>query len=275
MPKIWRTSQYSFAQRSGRLSPIQLSKASESSSLRDSQYRHLCRQFPGLRVSVRLGFSCMVSARALDSTTKIRPLSRGFFARNPERVARELLGKVLVRRTVGRLLTARVVELEAYLGESDAAAHAAAGNTPRNSVLFGPPGHAYVYFIYGNHYCLNVSCEPEGRAGSVLFRALEPLTGVEEMAAARGVAIHSDKDLIKLTSGPGRLCAAFCITRSRDNGVDLTSAESGLWIGDDGYKVKKIATTPRIGITKAAEHPLRFLVEGNRFVSGRKFDNRG
>jgi len=95
------------------------------------------------------------------------PLHRAFFARNPRRVARELLGKVLVRKDENQFLVARVVEVEAYLGENDPAAHAAAGNTPRTSVLFGPPGHAYVYFIYGNHYCLNVSCERDGKAGSL------------------------------------------------------------------------------------------------------------
>jgi DNA-3-methyladenine glycosylase len=108
----------------------------------------------------------------------IRPLDRAFFARSPRRVARGLLGKVLVRDSGKLRLAARIVEVEAYLGESDPAAHAAAGNTARTSVLFGPPGHAYVYFIYGNHYCLNVSCEREGKAGSVLFRALEPLLGI-------------------------------------------------------------------------------------------------
>jgi DNA-3-methyladenine glycosylase len=203
----------------------------------------------------------------------LHPLSREFFARSPRRVARELLGKVLVRRS--RLpnspdLTARIVEVEAYLGERDPAAHSAAGNTPRTSVLFGPPGHAYVYFIYGNHYCLNVSCEPAGRAGGVLFRALEPLSGLEEMAVSRGIELHGDKDLPKLTSGPGRLCEAFAITRQRDNGVDLTSAASGLWIGDDGARARGIILTPRIGITKAADRPLRYLIGGNRFVSGPK-----
>jgi DNA-3-methyladenine glycosylase len=203
-------------------------------------------------------------------SARIRPLDQAFFARNPRPVARGLLGKVLVRQDAPTPLTARIVEVEAYLGANDPAAHSAAGNTPRNSVLFGPPGHAYVYFIYGNHYCLNVSCEPEGRAGGVLFRALEPLSGVEEMARARGIEIHSDKDLPKLTSGPGRLAAAFCITRARDNGIDLTSSAGSLWIGDDGYRSRGISITPRIGITKAAEYPLRYFLTGNRFVSGPK-----
>src|SRR5450631_702641 len=131
---------------------------------------------------------------------RICPLDRAFFSRDPRRVARDLLGKVLVRRD-GNRLAARIVEVEAYLGEQDPAAHSAAGNTARTAVLFGPPGHAYVYFIYGNHYCLNVSCEPEGQAGSVLVRALEPLSGVGEMAKARGIEIHSPKDLLRLTSG--------------------------------------------------------------------------
>lgn len=185
-------------------------------------------------------------------------------------MARALLGKVLVRQTDAAKLTARIIEVEAYLGVKDPAAHAASGRTLRNSVIFGPPGHAYVYFIYGNHYCLNVSCEPEGKAGCVLFRALEPLTGVEEMAHARHVQICSAKDLRQLTSGPGRLCEAFGITRARDNDCDLTSDKSSLWIGDDGYRATGIAATPRIGISKAADMPLRYFVSGSPYVSGPK-----
>jgi DNA-3-methyladenine glycosylase len=201
----------------------------------------------------------------------IHPLPREFFARNPRRVARDLLGKILVRQNpTSDPLTARIVEVEAYLGEQDPAAHAASGCTLRNAVLFGPAGHAYVYFIYGNHYCLNVSCEPEGRAGCVLFRALEPLSGTREMTFSRRIAVASDKDLPKLTSGPGRLSEAFGITRSRDNGCDLTSPTSSLWIGDDGFRPRRILVTPRIGITKAADKSLRYLIAGNRFVSGPK-----
>ncbi len=199
-----------------------------------------------------------------------RPLSRAFFGRDPRNVASELLGKVLVRRSGRRPLTGRIVEVEVYLGDADPAAHAYSGRTARNSVLFGPPGYAYVYFIYGNHYCLNVSCEKEGRAGSVLFRALEPLRGMEEMARARSVSLHSPRDLTKLTSGPGRLSEAFGITRERDNGCDLTSPRSSLWIGSDGFRPDNVTITPRIGITKAADQSLRYLLAGNRFVSGRK-----
>jgi DNA-3-methyladenine glycosylase len=215
------------------------------------------------------------SSQTSGHIRQIRPLERAFFSRDPRRVARELLGKVLVRdedagaiKPVRRI--ARIVEVEAYLGTEDPAAHSAAGNTSRTAVLFGPAGHAYVYFIYGNHYCLNVSCEPEGRAGSVLIRALEPISGAEEMAQARGIELGGPKDLPKLTSGPGRLAQAFGITRARDNGCDLTSAAGGLWIGDDGYRARGISTTCRIGISKAADKPLRYLIVGNVFVSGRK-----
>lgn len=203
----------------------------------------------------------------------IRPLDRSFFARDARRVARQLIGKILVREEGEEIprLTGRIVEVEAYLGEQDPAAHAAAGRTLRNSVIFGPPGHAYVYFIYGNHYCLNVSCEPEGKAGCVLFRALEPLAGIEQMARARHLDTTSPTEWPKLTSGPGRLCQAFGITRVRDNGCDLTSNASTLWIGDDGYRARGILETPRIGITKAADVPLRYLLEGSPFVSGKKF----
>jgi DNA-3-methyladenine glycosylase len=205
-----------------------------------------------------------------QSASEPDPLERAFFARNPRRVARELLGKVLLRRQGRQFLKARIVEVEAYLGKNDPAAHSTAGDTARTSVLFGPPGYAYVYFIYGNHYCLNVSCEREGKAGCVLIRALEPLTGMEEMALARGVALAGPRDLRRLTSGPGRLAEAFGITRTRDNGADLTSEGGNLWIGDDGYRARGVVLTPRIGISKAADLSLRYILAGNPFVSGVK-----
>lgn len=207
--------------------------------------------------------------KAAERPAAIRPLPRTFFARDPRRVARSLLGKVLVRTLDGARLTGRIVEVEAYLGQDDPASHSFAGKTLRNAVLFGPPGYAYIYFIYGNHYCLNLSCEPEGKAGGVLFRAVEPISGIDEMAQARGIEIRSPKDLPKLTSGPGRLSEAFRITRPRDNGCDMTSADSPIWIGEDGYRARGIQMTPRIGITKAADDPLRYILGGNRFVSGK------
>jgi DNA-3-methyladenine glycosylase len=204
-----------------------------------------------------------------------RPLPRAFFERDPAQVARALLGKVLVRRRRGRLLAGRIVEAEAYLGAGDAAAHSAAGRTARNAVLFGAAGRAYVYFIYGNHYCLNVSCMPEGEPGCVLLRALEPLAGLREMARARGLPVAGLREarapaLRKLTSGPGRLCAALGITRAGHNGVDLCSAASPLYLADDGHGRVQVARTPRIGITKAAAARLRFVAAGSGFVSGKR-----
>jgi len=195
-------------------------------------------------------------------------LPRSFYERDPRDVSRELLGKVLVRRDQKKLLAGRIVEVEAYLGEDDPAAHSAAGRTARNAVLFGPPGYAYVYFIYGNHYCLNVSCLPDGIAGGILFRALEPLEGIEEMARLREVSVDKPSDLRKLTTGPGRLAEAFGITRQRDNEKDLTDARSDLFIAEDGYRPNRILVTPRVGISKAAERPLRYIIAGNQFVSG-------
>src|SRR5690348_618182 len=143
------------------------------------------------------------------------PLPRDFYSRDPRLVSRDLLGKILVRRRPRKLLAARIVEVEAYLGQDDPAAHSACGRTPRNAALFGPPGHSYVYFIYGNHFCFNVSCLPDGEAGGVLFRALEPLVGVSEMARARGASTGDGSyDLRQLTSGPGRLAEAFEIGRA-------------------------------------------------------------
>ena len=203
----------------------------------------------------------------MEKVKAIKRLPPQFFNRDPRRVSRDLLGKVLVRRHGRELLAGRIVEVEAYLGTGDPAAHAAAGRTVRNDVLFGPPGHAYVYFIYGNHYCLNVSCLPDGVPGCVLIRALEPVGGIEEMAHARGVSLQRAADLRKLSSGPGRLAEALHITRERDNGKNLTSADSDLWIADDGYRVRRVLITKRVGIRKAAEMRLRYVIAGNEFVS--------
>ena len=197
-------------------------------------------------------------------------LPRSFYDRDPRRVSRDLLGKLLVRKAGRKLLVARIVEVEAYLGYGDPAAHSFAGRTRRNAVLWGPPGFSYVYFIYGNHYCFNVSCLPDGEAGGVLFRALEPVAGIEQLARGRNLSLEEGKDLRKLTSGPGRLAEAFGITRERDNGKDLTSPKSDLWIADDATPRPRVKITPRIGITKAAERPLRYIIRGNPYVSGRK-----
>jgi DNA-3-methyladenine glycosylase len=197
-------------------------------------------------------------------------LQQSFFNRDPREVCPELLGKLVVRREGRKFLAGRIVEVEAYLGINDLAAHAAAGRTARNSVLFGPPGHAYVYFIYGVHYCLNISCLPDGEAGCLLIRALEPVAGIEEMARARGLGdldLHSLRNLRLVASGPGKLCEALGITRTRDNDKDMVSPRSDLQVRDDGYKAGKISVTARIGITKSAEMPLRYVIADSAFVS--------
>jgi len=203
----------------------------------------------------------------VENSKQIRRVGAEFFDRDPRRVSRDLLGKLLVRRQGRKRLIGRIVEVEAYLGTGDLAAHAAAGRTARNDVLFGPPGHAYVYFIYGNHYCLNISCLRDGMPGCILIRALEPVGDIEEMARARRVSAQSAGDLRKLTSGPGRLAQAFGITRERDNGKNLTNSASDLFVAEDGFHPRRVSITKRVGITKAAEMPLRYVIAGNEFVS--------
>jgi DNA-3-methyladenine glycosylase len=206
--------------------------------------------------------------------TKSRTLPRAFYVDPPDLVARRLLGKLLVRRyrdpsaarPKTQRLTGRIVEVEAYFGLDDPAAHTFIGQTARNAVLFGPPGYAYVYFIYGMYFCLNFSCEPDGQPGGVLLRALEPVEGLKTMARLRGLPSTANPRL--LTSGPGRLCQALGIVRETHNGIDVTNSRSGLHVEDDGFVPDAIDASPRIGISKAADRPLRFTIAGNRFVSG-------
>jgi DNA-3-methyladenine glycosylase len=202
-------------------------------------------------------------------------LPRAFFEAPPELVAPRLLGKVLAHRTGSGLLVGRIVEAEAYLGPHndppDPAAHTHRGPTPRNRVLFGPAGHAYVYTIYGRYFCMNVSCESEGRAGCVLLRALEPLAGAAPMARNRGLApggLPEERLARQLASGPGRLCQALGIARLSHNGLDLADPASALQIRDDGFRVAEVLATARIGIHEAVDWPLRFVLPGSRSVSG-------
>ena len=208
-----------------------------------------------------------VNSGLLASRAEWRPLAQSFFDAPPELVARALLGKILVRHGNGQRLAGRIVETEAYLGEQDLAAHAASGRTARNAVLYGPPGHAYVYGIYGLHYCVNVSCLPDGVPGCVLLRGLEPLEGIDKMRRNRGLEAFASID--RLASGPGKLCQAFGITRAADNDCDLTRADSSLGLVDDGFRCGEIRVTPRIGIRKAADLPLRFFLAGHACVSAR------
>src|SRR5580704_15618220 len=196
-----------------------------------------------------------------DSKTKRTILPRKFYNRSPEIVARALLGKLLTRRRKGERLTGRIVECEAYLGLSDPASHAFTGLSSYNAVLFGPPGFTDVYLIYGRYYCLNVSCLPDGEPGGVLIRALDPIEGMATMARLRGLPITASAKM--LTGGPGRLCQALGITRGAHHDLDVTRARSVIQILDDGFRPKTVETTPRIGITKAVDQPLRFVMSGH------------
>ena len=207
-------------------------------------------------------------------TTRLpgRLLPRAFCEAPPEYVAPRLLGKILAHRTSRGVLAGRIVEVEAYLGPHndppDRAAHTYGGPTPRNQVIFGPAGHAYVYFIYGRYFCMNISCEAEGRAGCVLLRALEPLAGMEQMALNRGLAPGAAARL--LTSGPSRLCQALGLTRLKHNGLDLLDEASPLQLRDDGFKAGEVLVTPRIGIRHAVDLLLRFALPGHDCLSGAK-----
>lgn len=188
-----------------------------------------------------------------------RILPRRFYLRPAEEVARDLLGKVLIHGSTA----GRIVETEAYLGMRDLAAHASHGVTNRTRVIFGPPGHAYVYFIYGRYECLNLIAEPEGSPGCVLIRAIEPLAGIEIMQRRRPTA----RRIQDLASGPGKLTLAMGISRA-DNGRDVTRGP--LVVREPESQPRfEIAATPRIGIRHATEWPLRFVVKGNSSVSRR------
>jgi DNA-3-methyladenine glycosylase len=189
-----------------------------------------------------------------------RILPRRFYARPTVEVARDLLGKVVVHGPTAGI----IVETEAYLGGEDLAAHSARGLTHRTRVIFGPPGHAYVYLIYGMYECLNLVAERAGHPGCVLIRALEPVAGVDLMRERRGAG----RKLEQLTNGPGKLTVALGITRSH-NGADVTHGP--LVVREQACRRQvEIHVTPRIGITQSAELPLRFVMAGNHFVSGRR-----
>jgi DNA-3-methyladenine glycosylase len=187
-------------------------------------------------------------------------LRRAFYERSPEVVARDLLGKLFVRRFKGERLVGRIIEIEAYLGQSDPASHAYGRKTPYNAVLYGPAGRTDVYLSYGVHYCVNFSCLPEGQPGGVLIRALEPLKGIATMAKLRRLPETSSAK--QLTGGPGRVCQALNITRTADHDMDVTRLSSSIHVLDDAFRPGEVLMTPRIGISKAADLPLRFVAVG-------------
>jgi len=191
-------------------------------------------------------------------------LGREFFACDTLTVARRLLGQRLVRVIEGRRLSGRIVEVEAYIGEEDAACHASAGRTARTEVMYGPPGRAYVYFIYGMHHCLNIVTEREGFPAAVLIRALEPEEGLEVMRASR-----PGRPDVELTNGPAKLCQALHIDR-RLNGVDLCTNDELFLEQAEPVPEVRIVTTPRIGVRgdeAALKAPWRFYERGNPYIS--------
>jgi DNA-3-methyladenine glycosylase len=195
---------------------------------------------------------------------ELAPLPLTFYAQPTLEVARALIGKTLASRTAAGLAAGVIAETEAYVAAMDPAAHGYSGFTPRVRSMFGPPGHAYVYRSHGIHFCLNVVTEREGEAAAVLVRALQPVEGLALMRARRGERIV-DRDLCR---GPGRLCQALGVTLALD-GADLTA--SALWIAETpGLEAElSIATSPRVGISRAVDWPWRFYVPGSRYVSAR------
>ncbi len=193
--------------------------------------------------------------------TSFGPLPREFYARPAFRVARALLGRVLVHDVPEGQMAGRIVEVEAYRGASDPASHAFRGPTPRNRVMFGEPGHAYVYFTYGMHHCLNVVCEPAGHAAAVLIRAFEPLVGVEPMRARRGV-----EESERLGRGPGCVAQALGLDRSHD-GLDLSAGPLFIAEAPPERSSHRIVAGPRIGIRVGLERDWRFWLAGHPCVS--------
>jgi len=191
-----------------------------------------------------------------ESHTKL--LSQAFYERHPSIVAPEMLGKLLVRHYRRIPLIGRITEVEAYLGKEDEASHAYRAESAFNAVLFGPAGYTDVYLIYGLHHCLNVSCHPAGQSGGVLIRAFQPIAGIPTMARLRKLRANAPFRMI--SGGPGRVCQALGVTRANGHGLDVTSHSSAIQILDDGSSPSSIHVTKRIGIRKAVDLPLRFLV---------------
>jgi len=189
------------------------------------------------------------------------PLPRSFYERNTVVVARKLLGKLLVKRSDDGVIIGKIVEDEAYGGRNDPASHAYRGETPRNKVMFGKPGLSYIYFVYGNHYCINATTEREGVPGAILIRAVEIVDGLQSVRKNRPA-----KSVVELANGPGKLTKALGITKVH-NELDLTTS-TGLFICKPERDASfEVIASKRIGIKAGSEKPWRFYMEGNKFVS--------
>jgi DNA-3-methyladenine glycosylase len=199
-------------------------------------------------------------------TAKNHILPREFYIRPVITMARELLGKVIVKNENGITLSGRIVEVEAYNGETDEAAHSFNGKTKRNEVMFNEGGYFYVYFTYGAHYCCNIVTGKIGKGTAVLIRAVEPLSGIEIMINNRFKRkLKNEKEIINLTSGPGKICEAFGFNKEH-SGLDLTKNFVYL-IDQKKLERNKIGISKRIGITKSVDLPWRFFEIGNPFLS--------
>ena len=192
------------------------------------------------------------------------PLPRSFYRRPVRTVARQLLGKVLVRRSGRELLSGLIVEVEAYSGSDDPASHAFRGRTPRNDVMFGEGGHLYVYFTYGMHFCANVVTGQEGTGCAVLLRALEPLEGIAFMARRRKRPLSHVRELL---SGPAKLCQAMDIGRASERRRICAGMRSGSRTAGFVLRPRDIASAPRIGITQGREHLWRYVIRDSAFLS--------
>lgn len=191
------------------------------------------------------------------------PLPTEFYLQDTREAAKKLLGQLLVRTLPGgETLSGVIVETEAYL-KDDPACHAYKGQTPRNAMMFGPPGHAYVYFTYGLHMMLNLVCAPEGTAEAVLVRALEPVSGVDLMRINRGGIAETRQ----LTNGPGKLAQALALTRLGHNGLDITASGSELYVLPREAPPFETVETTRIGISQGIDFPWRYYLRGNAYVS--------
>ena len=197
---------------------------------------------------------------------KPKKLKREFYTRNLLFVARELLGKILVKKSGSNILSGKIVEVEAYHGDYDQASHAFKGKTKRNEVMFNEGGCLYVYFTYGVHYCANVVIGKKGKGIAVLIRAIEPVEGIDTMIKNRfGKELIQDKEKYSLTNGPGKLCQALGINRNH-NGVDLTGNQIFI-LDQPKLKNKEIGVSKRIGITRSVDLQWRFYIKDNPFVS--------
>jgi DNA-3-methyladenine glycosylase len=197
---------------------------------------------------------------------KPKKLKREFYTRGLLFVARELLGKILVKKIGRKIISGKIVEVEAYHGDYDQASHAFRGKTKRNEVMFKEGGYLYVYFTYGAHFCANVVVGQKDKGIAVLIRALEPIEGIDMMIKNRfGRKLEIDKEKYSLTNGPGKLCKAFGINKLH-NGIDLTSNEIFV-LDQPKLKSKEVGVSKRIGITRSVDLQWRFFIKDNPFVS--------